>query len=58
MTTIQVIVTLLGVALSGFIAWSFWFAPKGQTRAVASAGGVQEVAVTGAAFRWLLLGQI
>jgi len=31
MTTAQVIVTLLGVVLSGFIAWFFWFAPKGQT---------------------------
>ena len=46
MTTAQVIVTLVGVALSGFIVWFFWFAPKGQTRAAAGAGGVQEVAVT------------
>ncbi len=46
MTTAQVIVTLAGVALSGFIAWFFWFAPKGQTRAAAAVGGVQEVAVT------------
>jgi len=45
MTTTQVIVTLLGMALSGFIAWFFWFAPKSQTRAAAGAGGVQEVAV-------------
>ncbi len=46
MTTTQVIVTLAGAALSGFIAWYFWFAPKGQTRAAAGVGGVQEVAVT------------
>lgn len=46
MTTAQVIVTLVGVALSGFIAWFFWLAPKSQTHAAAGAGGVQEVAVT------------
>jgi plastocyanin domain-containing protein len=46
MTTTQVIVTLAGIALSGFIAWFFWFAPKGQTRAAAGVGGAQEVAVT------------
>jgi len=46
MTTAQIIVTLGGIALSIFIAWFFWFAPKGRTLAVASAGGVQEVAVT------------
>jgi len=46
MTTAQIIVTLGGIVLSVFIAWFFWFAPKGQTRAAAGAGGVQEVAVT------------
>ena len=46
MTTSQILVTLAGIALSGFIAWFFWFAPKGQTRALATAGGTQEVAVT------------
>ena len=46
MTTAQIIVTLSGILLSVFIAWFFWFAPKGQTRAAAGAGGVQEVAVT------------
>ncbi|HUF39387.1 MAG TPA: cupredoxin domain-containing protein [Anaerolineales bacterium] len=46
MTTAQIIVTLGGTALSIFIAWFFWFAPKGQMRAVAGAGGAQEVAVT------------
>lgn len=46
MTTAQIIVTLGGIILSVFIAWFFWFAPKGQTRAAAGAGGVQEVAVT------------
>ncbi len=45
MTTAQVLVTLGGLALSVLIAWFFWLAPKGQTRA-AIAGGAQEVAVT------------
>ena len=30
MNTTQIIVTLGGVALSIFIAWFFWFAPKGK----------------------------
>jgi plastocyanin domain-containing protein len=46
MTTAQIIVTLGGVALGVFIAWFFWFAPKGQTRAAVGTGGAQEVAVT------------
>jgi plastocyanin domain-containing protein len=46
MSTAQIIVTMFGVVLSVFIAWFFWFAPKGQVRAAAGAGGVQEVAVT------------
>jgi len=46
MTTAQYLVTLGGLALSVLIAWFFWLAPKGQTRAAAVAGGVQEVAVT------------
>lgn len=46
MTVTQIIITVLGVAVSVFIAWFFWFAPKGQTRAAAGAGGLQEVVVT------------
>ncbi len=46
MTTAQIMVTVAGLALSVFIAWFFWLAPKGQTRASAGAGGMQEVAVT------------
>jgi plastocyanin domain-containing protein len=42
----QIIVTLAGIALSIFIAWFFWLAPKGQTRATTAAGGIQEVAIT------------
>ena len=45
MTTSQIAVTLGGFALSVFIAWFFWFAPKGQTRAAAGTGGAQEVAI-------------
>lgn len=45
MSASQSIVTVFGVMLSVFIAWFFWFAPKGQRRAVAGAGGLQEVAV-------------
>ncbi len=46
MSTAQIIVTGSGVVLSVFIAWFFWFAPKGKTRASTGVGGVQEVAVT------------
>ena len=46
MTTAQIIVTLGGIVLSIFIAWFFWFAPKGKIRASAGEGGFQEVAVT------------
>ena len=42
MTTIQLIVTFGGVALCFFIAWYFWFAPKGQTRAT-EAGGARPI---------------
>jgi len=45
MTTAQIVVTLGGLALSFFIAWFFWFAPKGQTRAAMGTGGAQEVSV-------------
>ena len=46
MTPIQIAVTFGGIALSVWIAWFFWFAPKGQTRVSAGTGGVQEVAIT------------
>lgn len=45
MTTAQILVTVGGLALSAFIAWFFWFAPKGQTRAAVGAGGAQEAAI-------------
>jgi plastocyanin domain-containing protein len=46
MNLLQILVTLAGVGLTILIAWFFWFAPKGQTRAALSASGAQEVAVT------------
>ena len=46
MTTAQILVTVAGIALSVFIAWFFWFAPKTKTTAAVSASGAQEVAVT------------
>ncbi len=46
MTTAQIIVTLGGLVLAAFVAWFFWFSPRGQTHAMAGAGGAQEVAVT------------
>ncbi len=46
MTPLQILVTLGGLALCIFIAWFFWLAPKGQTRAADGAGGAQEVAIT------------
>jgi len=46
MSTTQIVVTVGGIFVSLLIAWFFWFAPKGQTRAAALASGFQEVAVT------------
>ncbi len=40
----EVAVTLGGLALSAFIAWFFWLAPREVTR-VAAVAGVQEVGV-------------
>jgi plastocyanin domain-containing protein len=46
LNTSQIIVTIGGLAFSLFIAWYFWLARKGQTRAAAGTGGTQEVAIT------------
>jgi len=46
MNTVQIAITVGGIALSVFIAWFFWLAPKGQTRVSAGANGTQEVAIT------------
>ncbi len=45
MSTAQLVVTVGGFALSLFIAWFFWFAPRGRTQAIVGAGGIQEVAI-------------
>ena len=45
MTPAQVLITVTGIALSVFIAWFFWFAPKGKTLAAIGASGAQEVAI-------------
>lgn len=46
MSISQIVVTLAGFALIAFIAWFFWLAPKGSTRAATGVGGTQEVAIT------------
>ena len=46
MSNLQIFVILSGIVLTVLIAWYFWFAPKAQTRAVVSASGAQEVAIT------------
>jgi plastocyanin domain-containing protein len=46
MNAIEIAVTIGGIALSLFIVWFFWLAPKGQTRVSAGTSGVQEVAIT------------
>ena len=46
MTIPHIIVTVTGIAVSIFITWFFWFAPKGQIRAAILAGGAQEVSIT------------
>lgn len=45
MGTAQVVVTLSGLLLSGFVAWFFWFSPRPEAR-IAAVGGVQELNVT------------
>jgi plastocyanin domain-containing protein len=46
MSQTQIIIIVIGFALTALIAWYFWFAPKVQTRITANASGAQEVAVT------------
>jgi plastocyanin domain-containing protein len=46
MNTSQIIVTFIGLAISLWIIWYFWLAPKGQTRVAMNESGAQEVAVT------------
>lgn len=46
MSTIQIFVILSGIVLTILIAWYFWFAPSGRTRAAMGESGAQEVAIT------------
>lgn len=46
MSSVQIFITLIGIALSLLIAWYFWLAPKGRTLATVSESGAQEVAIT------------
>ena len=46
MTTTQIIVTLVGFGLIGWIVWYFWLWRGESVAAAAGAGGVQEVDVT------------
>lgn len=46
MTSAQVIVSLSGLLLSAFVAWFFWFAPRGRSRAIAGEAGFQEASIT------------
>jgi plastocyanin domain-containing protein len=46
MSNLQILVILAGLTLTVLIAWYFWFAPKGRTRAAVGESGAQEVAIT------------
>jgi len=45
MTTVQIFVTIAGVALIALIAWWFWFSRKAGVRAAIAGSGVQELDV-------------
>lgn len=46
MNTTELIVTLAGLALIGWIVWYFWLWKGESVTALASAGGTQEIEVT------------
>ncbi len=46
MDTSQILVTLGGVGLAGFVVWYFFFGKRQTTTATLTDSGVQEVAVT------------
>ena len=46
MDTPAIIVTIIGLALAGFVLWYFFFSARQTASAVSSSGGVQEVAIT------------
>jgi len=46
MDTTAIMVTVTGLVLAVFVVWYFFFSARQTASAVASAGGVQEVAIT------------
>jgi plastocyanin domain-containing protein len=46
MDTTAIIVTVIGLALAGFVLWYFFFSARQTANAVSSSSGVQEVAIT------------
>ncbi|MBC6698197.1 cupredoxin domain-containing protein [Hymenobacter puniceus] len=46
MDTTEIIVTLVGLALSGFVVWYFFLSTRQTVSAVSSSGGVQQVDIT------------
>ena len=46
MDTSQIIVTIVGLSLSAFVVWYFFFSARQTTSAVSSSSGVQEVDIT------------
>lgn len=46
MDTTQVLVTLIGLGLMGFVGWFFFLAPHQLATAVSSSTGVQQVDIT------------
>ncbi|MBT9394099.1 cupredoxin domain-containing protein [Hymenobacter sp. NST-14] len=46
MDSAQLIVTMLGLGLMGFVGWFFFLAPHQVAAAVSSGSGIQEVAIT------------
>ena len=43
MDTPEIIVTLAGLALAGFVVWYFFFSTRQTASAVSTSGGVQEI---------------
>ncbi|WP_324679907.1 cupredoxin domain-containing protein [Hymenobacter sp. GOD-10R] len=46
MDTTAIMVTVIGLALAGFVLWYFFFSARQTANAVSSSSGVQEVAIT------------
>jgi len=46
MDTSQILVTVLGTGLIGFVGWFFFLAPHQVTAAVSSSSGIQQVDIT------------